>query len=81
MLESLLSLYKYFFPDNMSDGRAWGFELSSLKLKTLVWPLNIVLLFNSSLEPASHCFFVLHHINSNVGFVDLQDFSKGFHGH
>ena len=65
----------------MSDGRAWGFELTSLKLKTLVWPLDTVLLFNLSLEPVSHCFFVLHRINTHVGFVDLQDFCKDFHGH
>ena len=65
----------------MSDGRAWGFELTSLKLKTLVWPLDTVLSFNLSLEPVSHCFFVLHRINTHVDFVDLQDFSKGFHDH
>ena len=65
----------------MSDGRAWGFELTSLKLKTLIWPLDTVLLFNLPLEPVSHCFFVLHRINTHGGFVDLQDFSKGFHGH
>ena len=32
-------------------------------------------------EPVSHCFCVLHRINTHVDFVDLQDFSKGFHGH
>ena len=65
----------------MSDGRAGGFELTSFELKTLIRPLDTVLFFNLSLEPVSHCFLVLHRINTHVDFVDLQDFSKGFHGH
>ena len=80
-MRSCSEFCKYYCLDNMSDGRAWGFELTSLKLKTLVWPLDTVLLFNLSLEPVSYCFFVLHRINTHVGFVDLQDLCKDFHGH